>query len=96
MQKSRKQDDFFLPHICTFSNTRNVYKGGEGGGKSQDNSSIDTGSCALHKVCTIHVICLQTVTLAPIKTMFSSSVLGRSKGPDVGSRMGNRNPLDRL
>lgn len=68
----------------------------EGGGGNQDNSSIDTGSCALRKVCTIHVIRLQTVTLAPIKTMFSSSVLGRSKGPGVGSRIGNQNPLDRL
>lgn len=89
MQKSGNQDDFILPHICLFLKHK-MYTG-EGG--SQDNSSRGTGSCVLCKVCTMYT---QAVTLAPIKTMFSSSMLGRSKGPGVGSRMGNQNPLDRL
>lgn len=77
MQKSRKQDDFILLHICLSLKHTKCIQGRRRGG-SQDNSSRGTGICALCKVCTIY---MQAVTLAPI--MFSSSVLGRSKEPRV-------------
>lgn len=81
-----------LPHICLFLKHTKCPQGG-GTGKSQDQSSRGSGSCALCKVCMAYV---QMVTLAPLKIMFTTSMSGRPKEPIVGVRSIHHNPEDRL